>query len=110
MGENNLYFIRRKCIEANPYLGDLKEKVYHREPRLTDILLAIGKLFVQNEREVVSFDNKFLYFSVFVDDKTGKPCKWKEDGHKEAYKWNLRADSLSDQSEEAINYLYELLK
>jgi hypothetical protein len=120
--EQNIEIIRKACIEANP---DIKSK-YHvstgnnlrcslcgeldnydnagkcqngviRPIRLADILLAIAKF---GDYYTIDVDGRFIFGKEWI----------KESNDVLALTWNLRKDSLTDQSEETITFLANLLK
>ena len=103
--ENNdkLNFIRQKCIEANPNRSEGWDEDSGRPTgsgymdfmpcRLADVLLVIKKMYMngtlQKEGE---FKNGTEWFGEI------------------AWDWNLRSDDLTQQSEETINFLFDLLQ
>lgn len=101
MRDDQIKLIRQKCIEAN----STKEWNWHcparktcsvdfEEPvRLADVLLAIPQLWVQPKIERKD-DYRYINNGVF---STG-------------IKWNLRKDDLTEQSDETIAFLADLLK
>lgn len=70
-------------------------KILGRPIRLADVLLAMGR---KADRINVGGDGAFNCLNQLLGN-------WS----KRAF-WNLRKDNLEDQSEECINFLYELLK
>lgn len=85
-----------------------------REIRLADVLLAIGEN-AENWRK----NNWFTWVFPFADGLNGF-AGFKGYSHKEGFAmltndarkpigWNLRKDSLEDQSEELIEFLYNIL-
>jgi hypothetical protein len=118
---DKLSFIREKCIAANPEIVELKyddsdngkqfkqsssnivftisihgyprkdiHEILGRPIRLADVLLAIDKKYPGNFATVAS--NGWFHY-----------------GYKRCF-YDLRADDLREQSEETINFLYELLR
>lgn len=100
---DKLNLIREKCIAANPEIGELKkfvcencggnDEVHYRPIHLADVLLAIAERIgfaTVKELGINSFGE--FFFSDNIKER-----------------WNLRTD-LENQSEETINFLYELLK
>lgn len=81
----NLELIRQKCVEANPDRGMPWEiNGVKCPPRLADVLLAMFEADAEERAE------ELIHGSVKV--------------------WNLRRDSLDEQSMETITFLAELLK
>lgn len=138
MKEEQLQKIREKCIEANPEIMELKfgcrveinadeydtyfctiierdswsnvklqiperddlwmatdliDKILGRPIRLADILRAIAENTGIHARSLV-FNGEAIYFNSWGRDKL----------------WNLREDNLTRQSEETIEFIYNLLK
>lgn len=89
--KDQLEFIRQKCIEANPALKERSDHCYRI--RLADVLLAIVKA------EAKKLGDKY----------SGIPICEKQFALV-IRRWNLRKDSLSDQSLETSEFIYELLK
>jgi hypothetical protein len=111
---NKLQVIREKCIEANPEIkSDLMEcpecrlavfwdgsRVLKQRPiRLADVLLAIGNMLI-----VVDAEGNFYRLKMMLNWKVPRITK---DSH--LGKWNLRADDLSQQSPETVDFIYSLL-
>lgn len=106
--------VRQKCIEANPTivrwggfdlakmaLGGVPESAPDevRPIRLADVLLAIGKAMTRGN-------------SYFVDADGGFHEWFAPQGRldlRTVGRWNLRADDLSQQSEETIDFIASLL-
>lgn len=112
--ENKLQFIREKCIEANPSIKDsytvteiygasgtnaIGEKLYRakikngREIRLADVLWTIKSKDVK-----LDMDSRVESY-LFITNKEGYTRIW-----------NLKQDNLELQSEECIEFIYNLLK
>lgn len=108
--QDKIKLIREKCIAANPQKKWRDDERCHRhlvqdesvhdcycvnEPvRLADVLLSIAERIgfaTVKELGINSFGE--FFFSDNIKER-----------------WNLRADDLEKQSEETINFLYELLK
>jgi hypothetical protein len=99
--EDQINFIREKCIEANPESFTFEDGNWWRREknaiiapvpiRLADVLLAIGS-GVRMEEQTSSGQ-----LSIGVAGRG-----WTL--------WNLRSADLRDQSEETIEFLYNLLK
>jgi hypothetical protein len=111
--EEQINFIREKCIEANPeikrrFVFICRHGEEYQQPdviRLADVLLATNNA-VRNM--AVQDFGALMLFSV---DEDTDSLDWNEvmvDGKRRH--WNLRADDLRQQSEETINFLYDLLK
>lgn len=99
---DKIKYIKEKIIQANPtkqWEWDCKCGMTHdKDYSLADVLLAI-----QNRGEV--FKNYHIatsghFYSVMIDHRTLV----------QAYKWDLFKDSLSDQSNETIDFIFNLLK
>jgi hypothetical protein len=69
-----------------------------RPIRLADVLLAIGHI-------IKARGSQFGFITV---DSYG--CIWKGTPHEIACEWNLRKNDLTEQSDECISFLAELLK
>jgi hypothetical protein len=101
---DKLNFIREKCIATNKekFCGRARcsgEKCLNATIRLADVLLAMEQSRKRDGSEwLVMFTGEFRYVNVLHHSLERHP------------KWNLRADDLREQSEETINFLYELLK
>jgi hypothetical protein len=88
--------------EANPTRG-YQLRVGHvsilgRPIRLADLLLAIHTHWPDSGVSIDAFKGAFL-------DSSGLHCET----NGEAVYWNLRADDLREQSEETIEFFYDLL-
>jgi hypothetical protein len=94
--ENKLDLIRQKCVGANPVKWKDWDTFEYAEFRLADVLLAI-----QNTRVQLAFYGADQLW--IVESKAGLPGRV-------STKWNLPEDDLMGQSEETINFLYELLR
>lgn len=79
------------CCSSSKFIQDDEFKVFGRLIRLADVLLAISDC--KNFLALWARAGKFGIVNRF--DKVY---------------WNLRADDLEKQSEETINFLYELLE
>lgn len=99
MREQNIEVIRKACIAANPEIMELKFGEFvtslgsgedTRPIRLADVLLVIEGRF--SEAEIITKDP---YYETFGDIIS---------------RWNLRKDSLTDQSDECLAFLANLLK
>lgn len=91
-----LQHVRQKCVEANPQIlkgewdagiGSQPECWIPRDIRLADVLLALQTHLTSST--VMSVCGRIC----FGDDVS----------------WNMRKDSLDDQSEETISFLHSLL-
>jgi hypothetical protein len=87
---DKLELIRQACIKANPIgSGGFK----YRPIRLADVLLAIDGT---TQGQLIAIrPNGDMYRSDIQNTK---------------WHWNLRNDDLSQQSNECIEFLYDLLK
>lgn len=97
--------IREACIKANADLVELNgAEIPSRPIRLADVLLAIE----EDKQVVISKEDDGAYFGKVSNGDTRYEhdisIRWSP-----AF-WNLRADDLTQQSEETINFLYDLLK
>jgi hypothetical protein len=87
-------FVRTDGVTVFVNNLDIKTyKIFGRPIRLADVLLVLETL-QKNWRTYVH--STFHEFCIVADNKEGA--------------WNLRADDLEKQSDETINFLYELLK
>jgi hypothetical protein len=99
---DQLSLIRQKCIEALCAHGTRSEQSlytrgFDRPIRLADVLLAITKASPNNHNRVwLKSDGRFVL------NENGNSLHNPAD-------WNLRKDDLTEQSEECINFIYELL-
>lgn len=104
--EQRLEAVRQKCVEANPdinlvYLGEEKGKPLYagRSPTLADVLLAVAHkdhdLFVNEQGGMCGDSMRAEGWTQIMD---------RDDAH-----WNLRQDSLDQQSEPTITFLHQLL-
>lgn len=85
--EQQLELIRQKCIEANPerdWFTPIPQPI-----RLADVLLAIPKYLA------IGNTGQFMDASDVLPD--------------EPIYWNLRKDNLTEQGDECITFLAELL-
>lgn len=93
------------CIAANPSIKESEycecgHQMYYqgiekgRPIRLADVLLAIGR---RGDRWNIGGDGCFNHLDQFNN--------WQK-----VAQWNLKSDTLSAQSPETIDFLYELLK
>lgn len=103
---DKLQLIREKCIAANPKIETINDcscrfcskdnhqtiKLFGRPLRLADVLLVIQ---IKNNEQYK--DERALYAT-------------RGDVHLVVTFWDLHNDDLEQQSEETINFLYELLK
>lgn len=81
-----------------------KYKILGRPIRLADVLLAINQANDTNQYSGIGNNG---HFTTDFGEKTA----WSGDGNNQkAIMWNLRADDLEKQSEEMIEFLYQLLK
>lgn len=128
----NLEFVRAKCIEANPEILDLKFGCYidlktpylhHHQPPITstkiidsfhdtiyiDGGMALGKMTKQDIETIkgrsIHLADVLLMFGerVHNDDRINDVIKGM------TYSWNLKADSLEEQSEQTIDFIAKLL-
>lgn len=76
--------------DCDAFIGNIKEDFEERPIRLADVLLAIGE----------KYGNHVLEFS------GTKTCSL--EAARIIPQWNLRADSLSEQSDETVHFLAEL--
>lgn len=113
--QEKLEAVRAACVKANPDIvvdeighenGEQApeiERVY-REVRLADVLLAIqeesGAHALPSEEDGGSTESMKYNAQVWRDRR------WSET----LYGWNLRRDDLTEQSDECIDFLYQLLK
>lgn len=107
--------VRQKCVEANPdinlvFLGDERGRPLYasRYPTLADVLLASTKAFgywdnLGKDLPSLQYDALIGFIIVAVEPD--------ESEYRDVtkVKWNLRRDSLNDQSPETIRFLYTLL-
>lgn len=93
---NKLETIREKCVAANL---DEFEFGIPRPIRLADVLLAIGDIGLASMN--IAAPNIDYGKASFI---------WEPFSSGKHFIWNLREDDLSKQSEETIDFLYELLK
>ena len=122
--QQKLEAVRQACIKANPEIVELKlgcayrvpkrsevfvvtsehvietikgmgVKIIGRPPRLADVMLPIGRY---EDLIHVTCDGWFCVLGTPVNQFFRRA------------QWNLRKDSLDEQSEETISFLYELLK
>lgn len=105
--QQQIDFIRQKCIEANPeinsgqFLQEWSIEEINTNPRvavvrpirLADVLLAIGKK--------TTHDFGYYCCDNGVIAQTGSGAK---------ANWNLRKDDLTEQSDECIIFLADLLQ
>jgi hypothetical protein len=77
--------VKNACIAANPQIDkdEARGIIFGRPIRLADVLLAMTRVLNGEEAQRPVLE--------LIDD------------------WNLRADDLEKQSEETINFLYDLL-
>ncbi len=107
-------YIVSKCIEANPSIQYSENlctecdgskcngiRVHSREPRLADVLLAIDK--VDSGYSISAWGGFEKWTNVSDTNDTFTLTNHPK------IKWNLTNDSLSSQSEETIDFLYQLL-
>ena len=87
--QKKLAAIQQKCVEANPEIEN-KRWGTERPIRLADVLLAVQKQEYGGSPE-------FRY-----------TCEKLTSGAWHVH-WNLRKDDLTEQSEECISFLYDLL-
>lgn len=105
--EQKIQFIQERCIKANPEKGwwSAAEGLREYEFRLADVLLAIKE---KQGTSSTFFVNPYGLFYSFegTDFKSGSTAtvKYLHLG------WNLLKDDLSQQSEETVSFIYELLK
>lgn len=85
--------IKTQCPECRG------ERFIVRPIHLADVLLLLGDAFNGS----VGINGETFVWKVTEGE-------WREDQPQHYYPWNLRADDLEKQSEETINFLYELLK
>lgn len=96
--EQNIQLIRERAVEANPEIrgrwGIDDTPPIERGVRLSDVLLAMeGK--PAYDRVVVTTSGHIMDFEGVVPPNA---------------KWNFRKDDLTQQSDETISFLAELLK
>lgn len=96
-GSNKIY--NREHIE----IGEMDVEILGRPIRLADVLLAIKDLYGVNSRFAVNAFGIFYEFDGEWKDGDVAHVKYLHMG------WNLHKDSLQDQSEETIEFLYSVL-
>lgn len=99
--KNTSYLVRQKesgAVHDSSILGP-NWHVLGRPIRLADVLLAIITKDPANRTRVIVESSGQFIFCVFGDE-----------GKKAGPSWNLLKDSLTDQSPETIDFLYQLLK
>lgn len=93
--EEQIKLIRRKCVEQQPE----RALVAFGAVSLCDVLLAIGP---DNQPVTVNTVGVMTSYKAADDGQTPIWDKQSE--------WNLRKDDLTEQSDECVAFLYELLK
>lgn len=100
--ETQLKEIREACVRANP---ELKKRACSNEscddskPRLADVLLAID----EKQRQVRWYVRSDGQFCVVKYEDLDKPPRY-------FALWNLRRDSLEEQSDETLAFVHSLIK
>lgn len=93
--QQKIAFIREACIKANPEIMSLGFGCEGRPIRLADVLLAIGR---REDRIHLSCDGWFCLLDAYTSNFMRR------------FNWYLHKDSLEDQSEETIDFIYSLLE
>lgn len=88
--EEQLQLIRQKCVEANPEIKNRVHSAFGAIIRLADVLLAIEQ--TEHWRK-----------GTFLRER-------KTTIHDVYERWNLRKDDLTQQSDECLQFLADLLK
>jgi hypothetical protein len=89
-------------------------EIIGRDIRLADVLLAINKTNKKDSRGNVGIQSNGCF--IFFRHSEGRPelqlAQWynRPREYFETYEWNLLKDNLEDQSEETINFIYNLLQ
>ncbi len=118
--DQQLELIRRKCIEGKPEIVDqhsidcdMDESggfvrrhrgCVVRAIRLSDLLFALES----NHREDYAIISNGFFLTWRTDNRFGQDGDWKL-ASTEAH-WNLRKDDLTEQSDECVAFLADLLK
>lgn len=116
----NLEIIRAACIKANPEIlieeiehdqGDQEPaiEVVTRSIRLADVLWAIYEAYLNGLLNGKTHQGLNLAGGIYADMSGEFLAGGVMDGASLEIKWNLRKDSLKDQSEEIIAFLASLL-
>jgi hypothetical protein len=125
--QDKLNFIREKCIAANPEIVELKfgcvirTKKYRWESteeivtavypdEIDEVELAFREKHIKHEDITEVLGRPIRLADVCWAMFTQKSLGPGEYADLAVIYWNLRADDLEKQSEETINFLYELLQ
>ena len=94
--------IRKACIKANPegfgIIDEQKSYPYMRDVRLADVLLVISNsvhnVYIDADGVFIDYDSVWESGEVKVHD----------------FNWNLKDNNLENQSEETLEFIFNLLK
>lgn len=124
MNTTKLKLIREKCIEANPQIEDrlFCDKYQTFSPkdfcdeclrlvapiRLADVLLALQNTVKDVDEPIITVAQSGGFVALDVATETWEFAR--SEDKDEIVEWNLHADDLEKQSEQTVEFLYNLLK